>query len=114
MIITLPYPPSVNHYWIHTRRGAFISKKGVEFRKQVHEIAQTEICYGRDTRLFVDVSVWVPDKRKRDLDNLLKSLLDALQHADIFADDSQIDDLRITRVGWCEGGKVTVKISEIS
>ena len=38
-----------------------------------------------------------PDRRRRDVDNLLKSLLDALDHAEVYEDDSQIQDLRI---GW--------------
>jgi crossover junction endodeoxyribonuclease RusA len=37
-----------------------------------------------------------PDRRRRDVDNLLKSLLDALDHAEVYEDDSQIQDLRIT------------------
>lgn len=38
-----------------------------------------------------------PDRRKRDLDNLLKSLLDGLEGAGVFKDDAQIDDLQIVR-----------------
>ena len=32
-----------------------------------------------------------PDRRRRDLDNLLKPALDALQHAGVYEDDSQVD-----------------------
>jgi Holliday junction resolvase RusA-like endonuclease len=37
-----------------------------------------------------------PDRRRRDVDNLLKSLLDGLGHAGVYEDDSQIQDLRIS------------------
>ena len=32
-----------------------------------------------------------PDRRRRDLDNLYKCLFDALGHAGVYEDDSQID-----------------------
>lgn len=37
-----------------------------------------------------------PDRRRRDLDNLQKPTLDAMQHAGVYEDDSQVD-LLITR-----------------
>jgi crossover junction endodeoxyribonuclease RusA len=60
--------------------------------------------------LRVEIEAWPPDKRKRDLDNILKSLLDALTYAGIWEDDSQIDDLRIYRATI--GGMVKVRIYE--
>jgi len=37
--LCLPYPPSVNHYWRHTRQGRhYISKAGREFRQKVLNI----------------------------------------------------------------------------
>jgi crossover junction endodeoxyribonuclease RusA len=50
-----------------------------------------------EKRLEVNVDVFPPDRRKRDLDNLLKICLDALQEASLFKNDSQIDKLTIER-----------------
>jgi crossover junction endodeoxyribonuclease RusA len=36
-------------------------------------------------------------KRKRDLDNVAKTLKDALTRAGTWQDDSQVDDLRVVR-----------------
>jgi len=41
----------------------------------------------------------MPDRRRRDLDNLLKSLLDAITHAGIWDDDSQVKHLEIREFG---------------
>jgi dynein heavy chain len=43
-------------------------------------------------------------------DNLLKGLLDSLQHAGVYESDSQIDDLRIVRGPVIRGGAVIVQI----
>jgi crossover junction endodeoxyribonuclease RusA len=45
--------------------------------------------------LAVDVVATPPNAKRRDLDNLLKSLLDAMEHACVFNDDRQVVDLRI-------------------
>ena len=39
----------------------------------------------------------MPDQKKLDLDNYMKVLIDALQHSDLIADDSLIDQLLIYR-----------------
>lgn len=42
-----------------------------------------------------------PDKRHRDLDNLLKALLDCLQHANVIANDKDCDWIEAM---WVEDG----------
>ena len=52
------------------------------------------------------VTIWVcpPDKRKRDLDNLLKAVFDSCTHAGIWKDDSQISDIHILKSASVPGG----------
>jgi crossover junction endodeoxyribonuclease RusA len=40
--------------------------------------------------LAVRIDIFPPDERRRDTDNVQKSVLDALQHAGLFWDDSQV------------------------
>jgi hypothetical protein len=40
--------------------------------------------------LELDVLLFPPDHRRRDLDNPLKAILDALEHAGLYADDAQV------------------------
>lgn len=111
--LILPWPPSVNRYW--RRRGSqyFISKEGQDFRKKViflcHKLPK---LYDKTDRLFISIEAFPPDKRRRDLDNILKSLLDSLQHAEIYHDDNQIDKLYIERKSPLLG-EVKITITKI-
>lgn len=64
-----------------------------------------------DARLAVVVDLYPPDKRRRDVDNICKALLDAMQHAGVYEDDSQIDDLHIRRRDVVPPGRVVVQIT---
>ena len=64
-------------------------------------------------RLNVVINVYPPDKRKRDLDNIIKCLLDSLQHAEIYVDDNQIDWLSIIRRNQVLNGCVQIWLSEL-
>ena len=110
---TLPWPPSVNRYWRTYQGRMLISEEGRAYRLRVE--AQVFVQRARKNlkgALKVEIEAWRPDKRKRDLDNLLKATLDAMSHAGVYADDSQITDLRIY---WAEniGGMLKVKVSEV-
>ena len=63
-------------------------------------------------RLMVKISAYPPDRRRRDLDNILKATLDSLTHAAVIEDDSLIDDLRIVRKSLVQGGKIEIQIFE--
>jgi crossover junction endodeoxyribonuclease RusA len=56
------------------------------------------------------MSVHAPDRRRRDLDNVLKSTLDSLTHAGVWDDDSQIDQLSVER-GFLDKGKGFIRIT---
>ena len=92
----LPYPPSLNTYW--RRRGSqyYISDKGQKYRKDVQQIIrQLKLDIFTKSRLRIKVIADVPDSRRRDLDNILKGLLDSLIHAGFAEDDEQFDDIRV-------------------
>ena len=122
--LILPFPPTVNHYLIksvrHQKGKSFVhvnvSKKGMIYQSQVLGVALQKRAVKRlDCRLRVDITLFPPDKRRRDLDNYPKVLLDSLTKAGVWEDDEQIDKLTITR-GWLRRpeGACVVRISEFS
>lgn len=64
-------------------------------------------------RLAVRIALFPPDYRKRDIDNVLKPLLDACEHAGCYENDSQIDELQINRRDVVKGGACTIIIIQI-
>ena len=120
VLMSLPWPPSVNSYWRSIMSGplagrVLISERGREYRKRVAECAleQRAPVGSLSGKLAIDIHAMPPDRRIRDLDNLLKGLLDSLVHAGVLRDDSDIDDLRIRRFEIRPGGEVQLRISEI-
>ena len=63
-----------------------------------------------DGPLCVSIDVHPPDRRRRDIDNLQKALLDALAHGGAYHDDSQIARLTVEKRGVVPDGKVCVRI----
>lgn len=98
MVIELPWPPSVNHYWRRQGNRYFVSQEGKNYRDEVLYLChKLRGQFNAKDRLYMTIEAYPPDKRRRDLDNILKSLLDSLQYAGVYEDDSQIDKLAITR-----------------
>jgi len=113
MNITLPWPPSVNTYWRMVNGRMLISADGRAYRQAVVDQmwAQGKIKHF-DGSLRMTIAAYRPDKRRRDLDNLLKATLDSLAHAGVYEDDSQIHDLRIY---WAPdiGGMLKITIEDL-
>ena len=111
--VELPWPPSVNHYFSVVRGRPILSKEVHRYRHVVRTILRTASAKPVLGPLVVEIDAFPPDRRRRDIDNILKILLDALQHGNAFYDDSQIVDLRARKLDQADGGKVIVNIQEM-
>ena len=109
-MIKLPYPPTVNTYYSVVNGRKILSKKGRVYKAEAALSASLQ-AKPMDGPYSVYIAARPPDKRKRDLDNLLKPLLDTLTEAGIITDDSAIDDIRIVRMNPVKGGYVEVLVS---
>ena len=120
LVLELPFPPSVNHYWRSVRIGkatrTLISAPGRKFRHQVEQTVMAERkALGIDSGVAVAVTLHAPDNRRRDLDNFGgKALLDALTHAGVWRDDSQVWRLSMEWGKNIRGGKAVVEIRRLA
>src|SRR5690554_4374733 len=77
MLLTLPFPPSVNHYYRRVGPRTLISREGREYRAEVCELLAPGGGSGirkppAGGRIALAMDAFPPDRRRRDLDNLLK------------------------------------------
>lgn len=100
MILTLPFPPSVNRIWRNVKGRTLLSREGRAYRQEVQWIiaAARQQGFGR-RQVHVSVAAYMPDARRRDIDNLWKAAGDALQASRVMDDDSQITRLLIEHRG---------------
>ena len=110
--LELPFPPSVNHYYRRVGPRTLISREGRAYREQVCSVLHRLGVKELPGRLAVVIEAHPPDRRRRDLDNMQKSLLDSLEKAGAYTDDSQIDFLAITRRQPVPDGAVIVTLQE--
>ena len=98
LILDLPLPPSVNHYWGQHGHRRYVSKAGVAFKAQVSDyVIEYRVPKLGTARLAMTVVLFPKDRRKQDIDNRIKALWDALADAGVFDNDEQIDTLFIER-----------------
>lgn len=100
--LQLPQPPSINHYWgLGIRNGKpykYLNNAGRKFRKD-----SMILCRGYFETHFsgpcgLRVEWYVPDRKRRDIDNILKPILDVLQYLNCYKDDSQVIRLDVTKI----------------
>lgn len=98
-MIVLPFPPSTNRIWRQFKGRTILSAEGRKYRANVMASVMEGGWRPRTSDLDVRIMAFLPDARRRDLDNLLKASLDALTHAGVWRDDSQIKRLTIEHCG---------------
>lgn len=104
----------MNTYWRRNGSIFFISKQGQAFREAVIAVVQDIGVETMTGRVGLSLVAYPPDRRRRDLDNLLKGIMDGLQHAGLYADDCQVDDLRISRGNIVPDGLIDVIAHELT
>ena len=113
--MTLPWPPSVNHYYRRVGPRTLISRAGREYRRAICGL----LAGGgprkppADGRIALVMDAFPPDRRRRDLDNLPKAVQDSLAHAGVYEDDSQIDLLIVRRRQVVRGGRLEIRLHDI-
>lgn len=92
-----------------------LSREAREFRKHVREIVGERGLSG--LRLAGDLEAEMlarpPDRRRRDIDNLIKPTLDALMHAGVVEDDQFFGFISIRRLVPVRGGSLELVIRQV-
>jgi len=109
----LPYPPSVNRYYRNVGSRTLISRDGRDYRRRVQMLLAGRGIRPTEGPLAVLVDLFPPDRRRRDADNAMKALLDSIEHAGGYHDDSQIVHLEVHKCEPVTGGSSVVQISPI-
>lgn len=126
--LRLLYPPSVNHYKNVGRLKT--TKSGKMYQERINSPETVRYFYEvwymfqqkkaregvkslDDAKISLEIEVYPPDARKRDLDNVCKVTIDALVKAGCFYDDYQVDKLLVERKRVTKGGQLIVRIAPI-
>jgi len=108
MLISLPYPPSLNRLYRTVRGRPILSKEAREYRAAVRSLLDG-MGY-RATGSPVAVSVWLyRPRRTGDADNALKALLDAC-NGFLWRDDSQLVEIHLWRLDDKDRPRVDLRI----
>lgn len=111
--LELPYPPSINHYYRHVGPKVLISREGRQYRERV--MAAVREVKKVSGKLALKLEAYPPDSRGRDLDNLFKPVMDALQHGGVYDNDNQIKRIVADMLEpMPPQGLLVIKIKELS
>ena len=98
IILDLPYPPSINNYWMTSGHRRYISKRGIEFRTAVWAYClEWKINKLENQAVSVHIVLRPRSKKLKYIDNCAKAILDSLEHAGIINSDVQVERLLIER-----------------
>ena len=101
--LILPFPPSVNRLWrISQNNGMYRSEKYTQWRKHALWAILGQAKKQKIPGEYVlEIHAVKPDKRRRDLGNLEKSISDILQAAGVIEDDSLCQEIHLR---WVKEG----------
>lgn len=98
-ILRTPLPTSANRLFVRTRGRTIVSKDYKAFKQLVW--CEYVAAYPQERCLRGPVSATIylrfPDRRKQDIDNRVKGLIDACDDAGMMIDDSQIVEIRVVK-----------------
>jgi len=111
---TLPWPPSVNHYWAARGNARYLAPHAQAWHREAWAILRA--VWGAKPLtgpVAVTIVLHPPDGRRRDVDNVLKALLDVLVHGGVLQNDAQVEELHVVRRPPARPGKVMVRVDQL-
>ena len=117
VVLALPFPPSVNHCYGHAAFSiVYATKKMKDYKQEVLAIVSQARAQKQMPRAVINQPIMVtsffypPDRRRRDIDNYFKVLLDALTNAGVWKDDKLIFHKNSWWMGFTTKGNASVKL----
>ncbi len=102
-------PPTTNMVWRHSMIHGFprtyMTKEAKDFKKRVKEKVPDSWLIS-EKNIKVVIGLYFPTKRRYDVDNYSKALLDSFE-GEIYHNDSQIIDLHIMKY-YCKNNPQTI------
>ena len=116
--LELPYPPSANKMWRAVNVGGrvrnILSREGRAYRASAVPAVAAQVAgvakIAGDAIVFIEMLP--PDRRRRDLDNIIKPVLDTLTKGGVWSDDYQVVEIHAVRSAPCAHGKIIVEVHE--
>lgn len=107
----IPWPPSLNTYYVCIRNRKVLSKKGRLYAEAVKEIVESAcINYGISEEVVVTIGLAPPRNGKWDGDNYTKAIFDALTKAGVWEDDSLVKSYTVNKLDKYAMGEVYLTI----
>lgn len=118
IVCKLPWPPSANHAWRPTKNGGkILSDKYKSFKQAVGDCVleqRVKRHWHSDQKLIIGIACRAPNLQSFDIDNRIKTLIDALAGAGVIANDKHIDMIIVRRASLDPPhGSVTVRIEQL-
>lgn len=112
--LELPWPVSLNAYYRIRQNRIMVTAEARNYRQKACFLAyRLRRAFWHD-KIYLKIEAYPPNKRKFDIDNVLKCLIDSLQEAKIFENDSQIETILIEKKEIQDPAKVIISISKIN
>jgi crossover junction endodeoxyribonuclease RusA len=107
--LNLPYPPSANHLWRRARKGMMLSERYENWLAEAGWTAKAQRPGRILGRYKLSIHALRPDKRRRDLDNIIKPISDLLKSVGVIEDDSLCEMITARWVTAGEGVEVHIE-----
>lgn len=99
--LTTPVPPTLNHNIGARGKSRYMTAAYKDFLWSVAEewARRRPSNWDASTRFEIVIKLHFATRRKCDIDNRIKPLLDALTRAGVWDDDAQVDAIKVRRGG---------------
>ena len=109
---TLPWPPSTNRLYRSPRSGPLAGRTLLSAEARAYKAKAMAMIHHPNPltgKVGVRIVAHPPDRRRRDLDNILKIVLDCCK-GQCFDDDANIDHLEVLRGDALPPGRIEVSV----